>query len=77
LDPLLSFYTTPGFTDEIIHIYRATGLTRGKQDLDKDEVLDVIEMPLDTAIDRIADGTIRDGKTIVGLHAAYLRDRGR
>jgi ADP-ribose pyrophosphatase len=77
LDHLLSFYTTPGFTDEIIHIYRATGLTRGTQDLGTDEVLEVIEMPLEAAIDRIADGTIRDGKTIVGLHTAYLRDRRR
>jgi ADP-ribose pyrophosphatase len=74
---LLSFYTTPGFTDELIHIYRATGLTRGKQDLGTDEVLEVVELPLVAAIDRIADGTIRDGKTIVGLHAAYLRDRRR
>ena len=72
---LLSFYTTPGFTDELIHIYRATGLTRGTQDLGADEVLEVVEMPLEAAIDRIADGTIRDGKTIVGLHAAYLRER--
>ena len=74
---LLSFYTTPGFTDEIIHIYRATGLTRGTPNLGDDEVLEMVEMPLETAIDRIADGTIRDGKTIVGLHAAYLRDRRR
>lgn len=73
LELLLSFYTTPGFTDELIHVYRANGLTRGKQDLGTDEVLEVIEMPLEAAIDRIADGTIRDGKTIVGLHAAYLR----
>jgi ADP-ribose pyrophosphatase len=75
LEHLLSFYTTPGFTDELIHVYRATGLTRGKQDLGTDEVLEVVEMPLEAAIDRIADGAIRDGKTIVGLHAAYLRER--
>ena len=77
LELLLSFYTTPGFTDELIHIYRATGLTGGTQNLGTDEVLEVVVMPLEAAIDRIADGTIRDGKTIVGLHAAYLRDRRR
>ena len=77
LELLLSFYTTPGFTDELIHIYRATGLMGGTQNLGTDEVLEVIEMPLEAAIDRIADGTIRDGKTIVGLHAAYLRNRRR
>jgi len=77
LELLLSFYTTPGFTDELIHIYQATGLMGGTQNLGTDEVLEVIEMPLEAAIDRIADGTIRDGKTIVGLHTAYLRDRRR
>jgi len=70
---LLSFFTTPGFTDEVIHIFLATGLTPGTQHLDHDEVLEVVEMPLDAAIARIQDGTIRDGKTIVGLQAVYLR----
>ena len=41
--------------------------------LDRDEVLDVIEMPLSEAITKIEDGTIRDGKTIVGLQAVYIK----
>ncbi|HYL79240.1 MAG TPA: NUDIX hydrolase [Candidatus Acidoferrum sp.] len=73
LEPLLTFFTTPGFTDEVIHIFLATGLSTGKQHLDHDEVLEVVQMPLDAAIARIADGTIKDGKTIVGLQAVYLR----
>jgi ADP-ribose pyrophosphatase len=72
LEPVVVFFTTPGFTDEIIHIYKATGLTPGTQNLDHDEVLDVIELPLERAIAQIEDGTIRDGKTIVGLQAVYL-----
>ena len=76
LEPVITFFTTPGFTDEVIHIYKATGLTPGTQNLGHDEVLDVIELPLETAIAQIRDGTIRDGKTIVGLQAVYLRDRG-
>jgi ADP-ribose pyrophosphatase len=75
LTRLLTFYTTPGFTDEVIHIFLATGLIPGTQSLDHDEVLEVVEMPLDEAIVRIADGTIRDGKTIVGLQTVYLRSR--
>ena len=75
LEPLISFYTTPGFTDEIIHVFKATGLTQGTQNLDHDEVLDVIELPLERAIAQIEDGTIRDGKTIVGLQTVYLRER--
>lgn len=77
LTPMLTFFTTPGFTDEVIHLFLATGLTPGTQNLDHDEVLEVVTMPLDEAIQRIADGTIRDAKTIIGLQAAYLARRPR
>ncbi|MEC4891255.1 MAG: NUDIX hydrolase [Nitrospira sp.] len=70
---LSSIFTAPGFADEVIHVYKATGLTQGRQQLDRDEVLDVIEMPLREAIEKIEDGTIRDSKTIVGLQAVYIR----
>ncbi len=70
---LTSIFTAPGFADEVIHVYKATGLTTGRQQLDPDEVLDIIEMPLAEAVNKIEDGTIRDAKTIVGLHAVYLR----
>ena len=69
---LSSIFTAPGFADEVIHVYKATGLTKGRQQLDRDEVLEVVEMPLHLAITRIQDGTIRDGKTIVGLQAVYI-----
>jgi ADP-ribose pyrophosphatase len=70
---LSSIFTAPGFADEVIHVYKATGLTKGRQQLDRDEVLDVIEMPLAEAVAKIEDGTIRDAKTIVGLQAVYLK----
>jgi ADP-ribose pyrophosphatase len=70
--PMLSFFTTPGFTDEVIHLFLATGLTPGTQSLEHDEVLEVVEMPLEQAMQGVADGTIRDAKTIIGLQAAYL-----
>ena len=70
---LSSIFTAPGFADEVIHVYKATGLTTGRQQLDPDEVLDIIEMPLAEAVNKIEDGTIRDAKTIVGLQAVYLR----
>jgi len=71
---LSSIFTAPGFADEVIHVYKATGLTKGRQQLDRDEVLEIVEMPLHLAITRIQDGTIRDGKTIVGLQAVYIGD---
>ena len=74
---LTSIFTAPGFADEVIHVYKATGLTTGRQQLDPDEVLDIIEMPLAEAVNKIEDGTIRDAKTIVGLQAVYLRSNRR
>jgi ADP-ribose pyrophosphatase len=67
LERLTSIFTAPGFTDEVIHIYKATGMTAGRQQLDRDEVLEVLELPLEEAIRMIEAGTIRDAKTIVGL----------
>lgn len=72
---LSSIFTAPGFADEVIHVYKATGLTKGHQHLDRDEVLEIVEMSLDQAIAHIDDGTIRDAKTIVGLQAVYIQDR--
>jgi ADP-ribose pyrophosphatase len=69
---LSSIFTAPGFTDEVIHIYKATGLTKGRQQLDRDEVLEVVEMPLDETIEMIRTGAIHDAKTIVGLQAVYI-----
>jgi len=72
---LSSIFTAPGFADEVIHVYKATGLTKGHQHLDRDEVLEIVEMSLHQAIAHIQDGTIRDAKTIVGLQAVYIQDR--
>ncbi len=74
---LSSIFTAPGFTDEVIHIYKATGLTKGQQHLDCDEVLEIVEMPLHEAIGLIQTGAIRDAKTIVGLQAVYIRGEHR
>jgi ADP-ribose pyrophosphatase len=73
LELLTSILTTPGFTDEVIHIYKGSGLTKGKQDLDHDEVIEIVELPLEKALAQIIDGTIRDAKTIVGLQTAYFQ----
>jgi ADP-ribose pyrophosphatase len=75
LELLTSIFTAPGFADEVIHLYRATALTRGRQQLDRDEVLEVVELPLAEAVDMIKDGRIRDAKTIVGLQAVYIREK--
>ena len=72
LELLTSILTAPGFTDEVIHIFQATNLQKGKQCLDQDEVLEIVELPLEEAISKIQDGTIRDAKTIIGLQLVYF-----
>lgn len=72
LELLSSIFTAPGFTDEVIHIYKATGMTKGRQHLDRDEVLEIVEMSLQEAIEMIHAGTIRDAKTMVGLQSVFI-----
>ena len=55
---------SPGFCDEVLHMYLAQGLTRKKQHLDEDEFLDVVTMPFDELVRQVMDGTITDGKTV-------------
>lgn len=73
LDKIATFFTAPGFTDEVMHLYVASSLIPGAQALDSDEVLEIVEMSLEKAMAHIRDGTIRDAKTIIGLQAMYLR----
>ena len=72
---MTTFYTTPGFTDERIHLFAASGLTDGVAELESDEILDLHVTPLSTALSMIAAGKIVDGKTMIGLMfaAAFVR----
>ncbi len=76
LEPLVSLLTTPGFTNEIIHIFCGKELTPGTQNLGADEVLEIIELPLARTMTLIKDGTINDAKTIIGLQTVYLKMLG-
>ena len=67
IDHLASCFTTPGFCDEEIHLYIARDLTEVGQNLDPGEDIEVIRTPNEKAFEMIADGTIRDAKTIAGL----------
>ncbi len=67
VDYLLTMYTTPGFTDEKIHIFMATGLTAGETKHEADEFLDLQPILLSKALEMVRAGEIRDGKTALGL----------
>jgi ADP-ribose pyrophosphatase len=74
IEHLLSFYTTPGFTDEKIHLFMATGLTAGETKHEADEFLDLQPMLLSRALEMVKTGEIVDAKTALGLmYAAGFR----
>jgi ADP-ribose pyrophosphatase len=64
---LTAIFTTPGFTDEKIHLFLATGLTEGDTKYDHDEFIELIRMPLSQALEMVRSGEITDGKTICTL----------
>ena len=64
---LTRFFPAPGISDEIMTLYRADQLVRGTKNLDHDEWIEHKTVSLDTALQMIKKGAIRDGKTIAGL----------
>ena len=72
LTPLSVIHTTPGFTDERIHLFLGQDLTPSDARPEDDEYLEPIRIPLSEALDRVRAGEITDGKTICGLMLAYF-----
>ena len=67
LEPLLTLFTTPGFTDERIHMFMATGLVRGPSATEQDEFIEVVTRSLAQCLEMIANGEIQDSKTALGI----------
>ena len=75
---LQPMYPTPGYINEVIYCYLATGLTFGEQDTDEDEFLDVLRIPLEKAVEMVLSGEIKDAKTQISvLKVKVLRDAGK
>lgn len=62
--PMGVFYPSPGFTDEVLHLYFARDLTEGDAHPDDDEFLDTQRVPFHRLVDLVMSGQVRDGKTI-------------
>jgi ADP-ribose pyrophosphatase len=67
MDHLTTIYTTPGFTDEKIHLFLATGISTGQPTPMSDEFLEVEARPLSKVLEMIRDQEIVDAKSIVAL----------
>ena len=65
--------TTPGFCNEHIAIFLATGLSQHEMHADEDEFLHVAKFPLHEAVQRVLAGEIRDSKTIAGVLMAHCK----
>lgn len=66
------FVPTCAYSDEVIHMYLAKGISFGERDLDEDEFLDVELVPLNDLVKDIMDGKIADGKTQTAILKAYM-----
>jgi ADP-ribose pyrophosphatase len=67
VEHLTSIWTTPGFTDERIHLFWASDLTAGIHSRERDELMEVVPRPLDEVLAAIRSGEICDGKTVAGV----------
>lgn len=67
MDHVYTFYTTPGFTDEKIHVFMASGLSRGESAHEKDEFMTVETVTLSAALELVKKGELVDAKTALAL----------
>src|SRR5215216_640114 len=73
LEKLSEFFVSPGFCEEKMWVYLATELSEGTQQLEDDEILEVLRLPIADALEMITSGEIEDAKTIIGLMLAAPR----
>lgn len=74
-EELCSTLVTPGFCDEIIHLFHATGLTMTAATPQEHELIEVHWLPFQQAIEMVLDGTVRDAKTMLGLLLAAAQQQ--
>ena len=69
------YYPAAAYTDEVITMYLAKGLRKGERNLDEDEFLNVVEVPLEELVRDVLEGRIADGKTQAAVLKAYLLEK--
>jgi len=69
ISPLLTYWPTPAFANEVLHLYIAEGLRAGRMRTDEDEFLQCVTVPFKKALEMVRRGQIQDSKTVVGILA--------
>jgi ADP-ribose pyrophosphatase len=62
-----SFYPTVGYSEEVLHVYFASGLTAGETDFDDNEAIEITEYAPEELYEMIGKGTLDDGKSLIAL----------
>jgi len=75
---MISIHSTPGFSNEILHMYLATGLKEGELCADEDEFITSEKMPVDILVNMVMTGEITDAKSIIGILLAerIIKNKG-
>ncbi len=74
IEHMLDFYSSPGYSDEIIHLFFAYNLKKETPSLDFDERITIKLLPLDECINMVKEGKICDAKTIMALIIAKSKN---
>ena len=75
LELMHTFYSAPGICDELMHLYLATGLVEGDPNREATEQIENRIASREEIASWIAEGTIRDAKTLIGLYAYLQRSQ--
>jgi ADP-ribose pyrophosphatase len=75
LEHLISFYTSPGFADELVHLYIAKNITRIEEarELDEDEFVELLEVTVEEAVELMKEKKIYDAKTAYAVQYLQLQ----
>lgn len=67
------FYVSPGFSNELVYLYEATGITIEDQALEDDEFLEIEKIHISALFNLLKSGRVRDAKTIVAIQHCLLQ----
>ena len=75
MNKIFTFYPTPGFCSEVLHIYEAIDLTKveNPKAMDEDEVINSYFLDIEKAYEQVLNGTIKDSKTMIAIQYAYQK----
>lgn len=67
IDYVTSFYSSIGYSEEVLHLYLAKDLEPGETDFDESEAIEIFEYSIDDLMKMVMDRTIEDAKTIISI----------